>query len=557
MAISLRHRFIPLGSGSHNFTGWVRYNGTDIFLTWLGSIPSLPRYKAFVERVCAETAVLHSHMQVDIRSAMHSSTPYWWQEQQYRWCELGRLLIFMLDLTRKRSDIVLEDVELSDCPKSTAGEVSEPATRDTPAHLLYRPTFNPELENVELYRQGGFHPIRIGDSLHDNRFKIVYKLGFGGWSTVWLAFDNINQTYIALKINIAEEDGDSRSMEITRILNHIEENLHFNSASSFIDQPLEHFILASPNGIHNCSTSPIYGPSVAQLIRAGITLPGHEAQRAALQVTQALSFLHSEKVGIAHGDLTTNNILLSISPLSNLSTSEIYTLLGTPITETIHTLDSSPLSPSASRYLVQPLDPTRFFSLCTGNIKLIDFGESFFFSNPPEEIGTATQHLSPEAIACFDLIGPLPAELTAYLSSGSGNQVHGQDEEEYGDSGEGDVRPRNLSLSLRSRISAETQALKMPDQYDTDFLNATGAYKVWIEALEKLGLKKRKVEGGVIEPRMSGEEAAALAELLEKVLVYDIEERVTAEEMLGSSWFSRVFGDVSGEGKVGGKGRNL
>jgi hypothetical protein len=41
-------------------------------------------------------------------------------------------------------------------------------------------------ENLEKYKPQGYHPIMIGDVLHD-RYRIVDKLGFGGYSTVWLA----------------------------------------------------------------------------------------------------------------------------------------------------------------------------------------------------------------------------------------------------------------------------------------------------------------------------------------------------------------------------------
>jgi hypothetical protein len=34
----------------------------------------------------------------------------------------------------------------------------------------------------------GYHPVMVGDMLKD-RYHIVDKLGFGGYSTVWLAQD--------------------------------------------------------------------------------------------------------------------------------------------------------------------------------------------------------------------------------------------------------------------------------------------------------------------------------------------------------------------------------
>ena len=45
-------------------------------------------------------------------------------------------------------------------------------------------------ENVLNYRPGGYHPVVLGDTLKDGRYKIHHKLGYGGFSTVWVARDS-------------------------------------------------------------------------------------------------------------------------------------------------------------------------------------------------------------------------------------------------------------------------------------------------------------------------------------------------------------------------------
>lgn len=45
-------------------------------------------------------------------------------------------------------------------------------------------------EDEEDYIKGGYHPVHVGDTFSDGRYLIVRKLGWGHFSTVWLARDN-------------------------------------------------------------------------------------------------------------------------------------------------------------------------------------------------------------------------------------------------------------------------------------------------------------------------------------------------------------------------------
>lgn len=45
-------------------------------------------------------------------------------------------------------------------------------------------------EPLVQYRNGGYHPVHIRDTLHEGRYTIINKLGWGRDGTVWLAKDS-------------------------------------------------------------------------------------------------------------------------------------------------------------------------------------------------------------------------------------------------------------------------------------------------------------------------------------------------------------------------------
>lgn len=109
------------------------------------------------------------------------------------------------------------------------------------------------------YRPGGFHPVAIGDKLH-NRYQIVDKLGYGGYSTIWLARDMQRQQYVSIKI------GTSRSISIHGELDAIQK-LQMSQIQAFVPllrelekypvpdvlpTIIDQFTLNGPNGTHAC-----------------------------------------------------------------------------------------------------------------------------------------------------------------------------------------------------------------------------------------------------------------------------------------------------------------
>lgn len=43
-------------------------------------------------------------------------------------------------------------------------------------------------EGLENYQLGGLHPVRLGE-IYNEKYKILRKLGYGRYSTVWLVIN--------------------------------------------------------------------------------------------------------------------------------------------------------------------------------------------------------------------------------------------------------------------------------------------------------------------------------------------------------------------------------
>lgn len=150
-------------------------------------------------------------------------------------------------------------------------------------------------ENLEKYEPGGYHPILIGDVLHD-RYRIVDKLGFGGYSTVWLAQDTRQQEYVAVKVGVAESLSLSQELKCLRALSAPPGPVR--PGHEAIPVPLDEFELRGPNGVHPCYTMV---PARCDLREVSFShlFPLDVARALVGGLTRAISYMHS--CGYVHG----------------------------------------------------------------------------------------------------------------------------------------------------------------------------------------------------------------------------------------------------------------
>ncbi|KIM91449.1 hypothetical protein PILCRDRAFT_39243, partial [Piloderma croceum F 1598] len=148
-------------------------------------------------------------------------------------------------------------------------------------------------EPLKDYTPGGYHPVGLGDVFQD-RYKIVRKLGWGGYSTVWLAHDQSSNLHIAVKILTGTYFG----------LHLIAYHNRCHRGHSRVVQLLDNFYHSGPHGSHLCIVSEVLGESVQWLSTKyeRNILPIPIIKQITRQVLWGLDHLHS--CNIIHTGMT-------------------------------------------------------------------------------------------------------------------------------------------------------------------------------------------------------------------------------------------------------------
>ena len=151
-------------------------------------------------------------------------------------------------------------------------------------------------EDPDLYRPGGLYPLQIGETLKDSRYKILHKLGFGSWSTVWLARDQLEPSYVSVKI-VDGAGYDPHAIEL-EVSHRLEKGDFTHPGRQFTTALLDEFVVESPNGKHQCYVTDVAGPALTH--PKGATYDNlKDARVLVAQVYKAIQYIHS--CGVIHG----------------------------------------------------------------------------------------------------------------------------------------------------------------------------------------------------------------------------------------------------------------
>ncbi|SPJ75326.1 related to dis1-suppressing protein kinase dsk1 [Fusarium torulosum] len=228
------------------------------------------------------------------------------------------------------------------------------------------------------YKKGDYHPVHLGDRYYNGRYRIVHKIGAGNTSTIWLARDDLESRWVALRILKAECSA-SIGGNITMC--------HSFLAQYHLYDPRfitywHYFRIDGPNGRHLCLVLPFCGPSLRSLsnyMRSRMKLGF--VQSLAYQATKMLRDLHRR--GLCHGDVRPGNFLVRLRNLDHLDDVGVYRLFGQPKIDRLKTKSGRIPGPEAPRYIVGFLD---FMSsgedVLRDQISLIGFDKAFETSSP-------------------------------------------------------------------------------------------------------------------------------------------------------------------------------
>ncbi|KAJ6476187.1 kinase-like domain-containing protein [Mycena sanguinolenta] len=379
-----------------------------------------------------------------------------------------------------------------------------------------------DTEDETDYQPGGLFPVKLGDVLGpegSSRYRISAKLGYGSYSTVWLARDFEASRTVALKIVLASETATSREAAVLK---------HLSTPVSVSDPPavlqlLDSFKVTSANGIHQVLvTEPVI------LLKDLLKLPGIQVNMRSLvrQALEGLAFIHER--GVVHGDLFPQNMGVAIPDLDSLSEIDIWAECGPPKIIPLVACDPTHDTASFPPYLTQALDLKRLlargFVPREPRVRILDLGCAYFAEeSPPPRCNTPSAYMAPEVIfpmiAHSNMDAPWDWHADIWSMGCAISQIAG-----------GSLPFEHSGTPMLDGIAtlcggapADWNAYfaSVPDEVPPRAYTPQAADALWATTMEHLQ------RGG-----QTAEDARGLVALLRRMLVIDPKERPSAAELL-------------------------
>ncbi|TVY85935.1 Serine/threonine-protein kinase [Lachnellula willkommii] len=204
-----------------------------------------------------------------------------------------------------------------DCASVDYNEFADDFTEEEVMELEIEEVSEPR----ERYDKGLYYPICIGEVLA-GRYRIKHKLGWGGFSTVWMAHDMQHQKDVALKIMIPGEKGEYEYQMQNEIIQNVRDISHLVTHQGSFLLSGQRKLGQEGGYYHRVLVLPLLCPS---LDYRGRELPVATRMSAAKQLLVALKGLHD--IGLVHRDLNEGALMWE---MPHYNTATEYEWLGRP-----------------------------------------------------------------------------------------------------------------------------------------------------------------------------------------------------------------------------------
>ncbi|PNY21912.1 SRSF protein kinase 3 [Tolypocladium capitatum] len=268
-----------------------------------------------------------------------------------------------------------------------------------------------EFENLLGYKKNGYHPVMLGDELPkpqtcvsdesmQPRYRVLLKLGFGAFGTVWMARDLVEELRnVSIKILSGSEIPCPSTEGL--VLRSIRDDGLGCRGHDRILRFYDSFTIQGPNGFHECLVTETVAPLCHSLVW------DEASPRFMTQLIEGFSFLHDQ--GIAHGDPHTNNFGIALPQLDQLEEKTIVSFHANP--EVMPVIPRDPRFPmhTIPPYQIRTADMTELLNFINtplttaeANIKIIDFGRAHWVAEPlPELHGAVPLHIRPPEVEVY------------------------------------------------------------------------------------------------------------------------------------------------------------
>lgn len=413
------------------------------------------------------------------------------------------------------------------------------------------------VETLEEYEPGGYHPVMVGDVLHD-RYHIADKLGHGGYSTVWLGHDTCLKKYVALKVNTS-----SSPLRETKVLKALSApSFPGHAGRGLVSGLLDEFEVQGPNGTHSCHAVTLATCSLKHACLNSDLFPLDIARALAYGLAQAVAYIHSE--GYVHGgmsaiqiplyistswtnsqklfasDIHLNNVLLKLaSSFDDLSIEQLHAQYGMPEMVPITQCSGEPLPPNVPAKAVLPMfleKSSEELTLPEAHILVSDFGEAFA---PASEVrlgqdSHAPLHYRPPE-AKFEPDTPLsyPSDIWS-LATAIWDIIGG--ETIFGNAWVTEDEIASQYIDVLGPLPSDWW-LKW--QGRSQFFSEDGKSTEWHQRNKWPPLEQTfegSVQGYREGDKIGAEEKVAFLRLMRQMMAFRPNERLTADEVLRSEW---------------------